>query len=39
MYIPRPIAIPLLILLALGAIAMFIHNAPDIWKYLREEGM
>ncbi len=39
MYIPRPIAIPLAALLGLGALAMLIHNAPDMWKYLREEGM
>ncbi len=38
-HIPRKIAIALMALLGLGALAGLVYQVPDIWKYLREEGM
>jgi hypothetical protein len=38
-HIPRKIAIPLMALLGLGALAGLAYQVPDMWKYIREEGM
>ena len=38
-HIPKAIAIPLLVLLGAAFVGAFIQQAPDIWKYIREEGM
>ncbi len=38
-HVPRPIAIALLVLVGGGAVAMIVPQIPDIWKYIRQEGM
>jgi hypothetical protein len=35
----KTIAISLTALLAAAAVAAVVHQAPDLWKYLRAEGM
>ena len=38
-YIPRKIAFPLLVAFGLAVLGAFAYQVPDIWKYIREEGM